>query len=1349
MKKILHISLFALILMVVLCISSFATEISYHDKDTFLDWTVNITDFESPQAYGDVEAHGRASIKNTTETEYTKNGFTIPSFVTYNDKTYVVTEIENNAFKGNNLVFGNVKLPQYLEKIGSNAFYRTRIYGDIVFPETFTTLSDGSFSECKGILTVKFTAPIDVIPSSAFYRCQSLTSVTATQKQVVEESTGDGEVSITINEIPAIIEKFNDYCFYECFALKSVPIGNGTTKIGKESFLSCKALNSVNLSTVTTLNSSAFAKCLTLETVTLPKTLDYDASVFTDCVSLKKFILPEGATKLSIVDGVLYDKDKTIVYRCPPNYKLSSIVIPETVTTISNNAFCNVTTLQSVKIGANVTSIGDYAFQNTAVSAFFIPDNVTTIGTSILSNCPFLKWVVVGNKITNGSNMVSGSTNVLFVIGRNHAFITTSTSITAPGKAYSMAAYACTEHFYLLEYTDEQEKATCTKGGINTCLACDDKIYAKPLGHSGPTIESSSLSCETDEYVIIDCERCGPVKNITAYATGHVGNKIIVPATSTAAGYTAVSCNNCNEVVIYQYTASLYLVGDINGDKLVNSSDVSLLAKYVSGASISVNKLSCDLNKDKIINIYDLILLQRFVEKLDTDIVPADSVCDRHLSIVTKNHKTTLESECENFEISVSYCADCGTLISSDVVSYTGHNWERDAKASLAPSCNSIGWDKFVCKNPDCGKTMTKNYPALEEHTGDWWTISTNKGYQYRYCSICGIFESQEVDYTVFKELYDQIPDHFATYYNKETLSLINPILENYKTALTQEQVDRNVALLKEYFPRIQYLVTDVPTIFINSLGDTKLQSFNQNNNNDYIDAAIAVAWYDENGSYFDIVDENGQAKVRGNSTANKDKKPYNIKFSNEVDLFGLGQDNKYCLLANYCDPAFIRNAVARELNKLILPEYTTKFVFVDVYCDGEYRGAYMLCTPVDIDESRIDLDENDEFILEVEWNDGGIRDDSALYFQTPYTNFRIKIDSHDVEDITPDGYASIYSTILQAEYALMSGDWEQIQKCFDVEAMAKYYVLQEFFKDVDYAWDSTRFSIDNGKISAGPLWDFDRAMGHASKTGGNANCRDAYWNSSNKPSIGGVEGDSTTGTWANAIYNGIPTENWLNNPTDTSNGNNSATNWDRQNGNHNWYTFLYMYSPEFMEIVSGYIWEYKDVIINMYADIYDSLGNRKLNYIDVLYADEDFYSSICRNFSKWGVHSEEGFSFKSFREAQEDLRKWLDGRFNWMLNFYCADQLAVENADELILSKENNSYYRTTSTSIDSLDGVLLYIVEISGVKSESEAQRHATKMYELVKGCFDITDESQIEMYYYLNDGTVLQYVDGFSMN
>ena len=101
------------------------------------------------------------------------------------------------------------------------------------------------------------------------------------------------------------------------------------------------------------------------------------------------------------------------------------------------------------------------------------------------------------------------------------------------------------------------------------------------------------------------------------------------------------------------------------------------------------------------------------------------------------------------------------------------------------------------------------------------------------------------------------------------------------------------------------------------------------------------------------------------------------------------------------------------------------------------------------------------------------------------------------------------------------------------------------------------------------------------------------------------------------------------------------------------------------------------------------------------------------------------------------------------MLNFYCADQLAVENADELILSKENNSYYRTTSTSIDSLDGVLLYIVEISGVKSESEAQRHATKMYELVKGCFDITDESQIEMYYYLNDGTVLQYVDGFSMN
>ena len=1331
MKKILHIFLFILTLMIALCISATAADIDYRD-DNFISWKVNITDFSTPLAYGDVAADGSATIKGINETEYTKDGFNIPSFLEYEGKTYVVTAIGDNAFKGNNIVFGNVTFPKYLNKIGSFAFYRTRIYGDIVLPESLTSLGESAFNDCRGIISVKIPSKIDTIPANAFYRCHSLVKV----------------------EAEANIKYFKNYSFYQCYALKSIPLGEGTLEIGTQAFLSCKALESVDLTSVTTLSSEAFKDCLSLEAITFSNSLDYTASVFSNCGSLKKYKVSDKATKLCVVDGILYNKDKTTLYSCPPKYKLSSIEIPNTVKTIHADAFYNVETLTNIKISSSVTSIGNNAFRNTSVSTMYIPENVTSIGTYILADCNNLTWVVISSKISSASNIVSNSANVKFVIGKSPSFSTSGTGIPSTGKAYSLATYICTEHFYAPEYFDESIRATCTDSGINICVVCGDQIYAKPLGHTGAIVESSELTCTTDKYDIIDCSRCGDHKAKIVYevATGHEGKKIVVPATASTAGYTAISCTKCNQVVIEGYTASSYLVGDINGDKAINNNDVSLLASYIGGASIKINKLACDINQDGSINIYDLILLKRFIENIDTIIAPSDAVCKKHLNIAkiekSSNGSFDVDSlSCVDFIVSVSYCADCGTLINTSVVKPKDHEWV--ITKSFNATCTSTGFATYKCNRGGCTATKNESFPMID-HTGEWWTMSSKKGFQYRFCDVCDTFENREVDYSVFDELIDQITRDYKIYFNKETLSLLAPIIENYEnSSLTQEQVNQNVELLKEYIPRIQYVVTDLPVIYIT----TKDEKATLSKRMDYIAAELAVAWYDEDGNYFDLIETNGEMRLRGNSTAGEAKKPYNIKFSTDVDLFGLGKDNKYCLLANYCEPSFVRNALVRELNKIILPEYTCDYEFVDVYYNGTYNGTYMLATPVDIEETRVDLDENDEFILEIEYDSGDVKDNDALYFQTPYTNFRIKIDSHDIEDITADGYSALYSTILQAEYAVMSGDWEQIQKYFDVDSLAKYYILHEYFKDVDYAWDSTRFTIDNGKIAAGPLWDFDRALGHASKSGGNANCRDAYHNSPNKPSVGGIEGDSTTGTWANALYNGIPNENWINDPVNTGKiinegsdayRNFESKNWTNQWGNHNWYTFLYMYSPEFMQLVSDYIWEYQDELTFMYADIYDDLGNKKQNFIDELYYNEDLFNSLRRNFAKWGIVSREGQSFTSFRAAQEAMRDWLEARHNWMLEFYCGEQMAIEQADNILLSKKTNSYYKTTTTKFYTQDDVLIYEVTISSV-NPSDVDNHAESMYNLIIEGFDLVDSYQIEFCYEDTNGDVVYFIDG----
>ena len=106
--------------------------------------------------------------------------------------------------------------------------------------------------------------------------------------------------------------------------------------------------------------------------------------------------------------------------------------------------------------------------------------------------------------------------------------------------------------------------------------------------------------------------------------------------------------------------------------------------------------------------------------------------------------------------------------------------------------------------------------------------------------------------------------------------------MENRGLNLTQEAVDYNVSLLSNILANIKYNVTDIPVVFIEKT-DGAL------NRDEYTGAKLYVAYMDENGErQVEAVDYNGKIKTRGNATHNATKYPYNIKFSNKVDLFGM-----------------------------------------------------------------------------------------------------------------------------------------------------------------------------------------------------------------------------------------------------------------------------------------------------------------------------------------------------------------------------------------------------------------------------------------------------------------------------
>ena len=418
-----------------------------------------------------------------------------------------------------------------------------------------------------------------------------------------------------------------------------------------------------------------------------------------------------------------------------------------------------------------------------------------------------------------------------------------------------------------------------------------------------------------------------------------------------------------------------------------------------------------------------------------------------------------------------------------------------------------------------------------------------------------------------------------------------------------------------------------------------------------------------------------------------------------------------------------MRNALVREFNNTCGLDYACKFEFVDVYADGKYRGNYLLCTPIDIEETRVNIDKKKDAILEIEasFSEGDFYINSG---SSPFFNMRFQI--AEGNELSGEGYSRVFSTIYQIEYAIISGDWDEIKKYADIDSLVRYYILVDYFKDVDFNWDSTRFYIEDGKLHGGPAWDYDRAVGQANSG------RKNYYNIPDFTN--GIYGDSTTGEWANSCFIGYPNENWQYTLSDTD----WITTDDKSSHiNHTWLTYLYQLSPKFREIISAYLIDLKDEMTLMYADTVDELGNVKTNAIDVIYNNEGIYNSFDRDANiaedptkpndKRGIlaKNDEGIpntNFQSRKEAVDYLRKWLKERHQWMINHYASKELAEycsNLSDKMLFDVNENAYAKNTTTSLTCENGAYTYTVNIT-VNSAGAAEALAEIIYNQVRKIF-----------------------------
>ena len=263
----------------------------------------------------------------------------IPSSLEYNGTTYSVTSIGSSAFSYCSGLT-SVTIPNSVTFIGSSAFRECSGLTSVTIPNSVTSIGNSAFYRCSGLTSVTIPNSVTFIGNSAFRECSGLTSVS----------------------IPNSVTSIGNSAFYYCIGLTSVNIPNSVTSIENWAFSYCSGLTSVTIpNSVASIGNSAFYRCSGLTSVTIPNSVTtIGESAFANCSSLNSINVASGNTHYSSIDGVLYNYVQDTLIECPG--ARTSLTIPNSVTSIGNNAFFYCRGLTSITIPNSVTSIGNDAF---------------------------------------------------------------------------------------------------------------------------------------------------------------------------------------------------------------------------------------------------------------------------------------------------------------------------------------------------------------------------------------------------------------------------------------------------------------------------------------------------------------------------------------------------------------------------------------------------------------------------------------------------------------------------------------------------------------------------------------------------------------------------------------------------------------------------------------------------------------------------------------------------------------------------------------------------------------------------------------------------------------------------
>lgn len=523
--------------------------------------------------------------------------------------------------------------------VGYGAFAQNSTLESVEVPASVTDLQYGAFTSCTNLKSVEFAqgSSLKSIGHRAFASCYSLTDLAIPDGVQTIGDEGFSYSGLTSVEIPDSVTQIGNAVFWNCSSLAEAVIGKGLKSIPENTFLQCESLQKAEIpegitsighsafsgtkltsvkipDSVTTMGEGVFSSCDALTGVTLGSGLKgIESNTFSRCGALTKISIPKNITYIG--SGAFDDAG------------LTSIHIPDSVTSVGERAFADCSNLHEAEIGNSVAYVAQNAFYGCDLTEVTIGNKVEKIEIYGFANNKNLKSVSIPNSVTEIQyNAFSGCESLLDIeipdsveaIGRQAFDGTAWYEAQKDGLVYA-GKVLYQYKGQIPEGSGEITIAEGTKGIAARAFFGQTALTSVTIPEGVTNIgENAFTGCTSlteiripetvtriDENAVGCVSASGkPIENFTIY--GVEGSAAQTYANTNGFKFVAVEPS--------------YIKGDVNDDEEVTIADLRIVLRKVCGKIEldSIQTLSADVEKDGKVDIQDLRKILRFVcKKID------------------------------------------------------------------------------------------------------------------------------------------------------------------------------------------------------------------------------------------------------------------------------------------------------------------------------------------------------------------------------------------------------------------------------------------------------------------------------------------------------------------------------------------------------------------------------------------------------------------------------------------------------------------------------------------------------------------------------------------------------------